>query len=255
VIVSNLLNQFDVAFVLDTTGSMGEFISQAKQNMKNILSKLVNTHEIDLRVGVIEYRDHPPQETSFVTKVHRFSASIDTINNTIKQLTPSGGGDAPEAVVDGIIACAKLPWRKHACRMGILIGDAPPHGTSSHDYWQQCPCGETITSASCALENHSIQLFAIPLTSCTVLKTAFQDLCGPGGQVCNASNHATNAIEDVLKNQFGNIQFDQKVLEAHKEQDDPYEIARQLKTNLETVYQSLGRLGSRQLLNCEAVVV
>jgi hypothetical protein len=42
-------------------------------------------------------------------------------------LTAAGGGDLPEAVLDGINELFSLDWREDADRVAYLIGDAPPH--------------------------------------------------------------------------------------------------------------------------------
>jgi hypothetical protein len=56
------LNQLDLAFVVDTTGSMGAFIGAARQHMIALLRSLTDgaLTRPDLRLAVVEYRDHPP---------------------------------------------------------------------------------------------------------------------------------------------------------------------------------------------------
>jgi hypothetical protein len=62
--MADKLNQVDLAFVVDTTGSMGPFIAAAQHQMVAMLRALAEDAQvaIDLQVGVVEYRDHPPQE-------------------------------------------------------------------------------------------------------------------------------------------------------------------------------------------------
>jgi hypothetical protein len=55
------------------------------------------------------------------------TSKIDTIKNGVMQLTPSGGGDYPEAVADGLTELCKLDWRPNAAKTAVLIADAPPH--------------------------------------------------------------------------------------------------------------------------------
>lgn len=160
---ADCINHFDLAFIVDTTGSMGGFISSAKQQMVDIIVDLVQRDNIDIRVAVVEYRDHPPQD-SVLTKVHDFDTLM-KMKAVVNRLEIGGGGDHPEAVFDGIVAATKLEWRKHAKRTSILIGDAPPHGVgcSGDAFSCGCPCGETIGSTTEKMEAQSIILHSISL--------------------------------------------------------------------------------------------
>jgi hypothetical protein len=54
-----------------------------------------------LRFGIVAYRDHPPQDLSFVTMVNDLDnkeAAIEFLNDLVAE----GGGDYPEAVLDGL---------------------------------------------------------------------------------------------------------------------------------------------------------
>jgi len=55
-----------------------------------------------LSYGVIAYRDHPPQDTTYITKVFDLSDDISRIQKNIDSIVAAGGGDEPEAVLDGI---------------------------------------------------------------------------------------------------------------------------------------------------------
>ena len=55
------VNQFDFALVVDTTGSMGSFIAATKDNMVKMIKGVGGIADIDIRVGLVEYRDHPPE--------------------------------------------------------------------------------------------------------------------------------------------------------------------------------------------------
>src|ERR1044071_5396679 len=84
---------------------------------------------IVLFVGFVEYRDHPPQEKTFVTRVNPLTSDIKRMQKAINSLKADGGGDAPEAVYDGVFAaCKQIEWRPFSCRFTLLVGDAPPHG-------------------------------------------------------------------------------------------------------------------------------
>src|SRR5262249_50359672 len=88
------LTQVDLAFVVDTTGSMGAFIGAARQHMIAMLRSLTDDAETppDLRLAVVEYRDHPPQDHTFVARPHAFETNLARCQKVINSLKPDGGG-------------------------------------------------------------------------------------------------------------------------------------------------------------------
>lgn len=51
----------DLVFIMDCTGSMGSYISSALENIRSIVEEIVVSEKSDIRLALIEYRDHPPQ--------------------------------------------------------------------------------------------------------------------------------------------------------------------------------------------------
>ncbi|HEU5370741.1 MAG TPA: VWA domain-containing protein, partial [Ktedonobacterales bacterium] len=113
------INALDLAFIVDTTGSMGGLIRAAQQQMITMINALAHATEVDMRLGVVEYRDHPPQDT-LVFRAHDFTSDLDQAQKSINQLKAEGGGDTPESVLDGVLAaCQKLSWHPHARRIAV----------------------------------------------------------------------------------------------------------------------------------------
>ncbi len=115
----------DLAFVLDTTGSMSEEIDAVKQTIKTVAEKL-STDQTDVRIGLVEYKD---RGDDVVTKTYAFSSDLGAFARSINGLVAAGGGDLPEDMQKGISdALEKLQWRSDAVsRMVVVIADAPPH--------------------------------------------------------------------------------------------------------------------------------
>jgi Mg-chelatase subunit ChlD len=90
--MTNALNHVDLCFVIDTTGSMGSFIEAAKQQLLDTLKLMSADSGIDLQVGLVEYRDHPPQDTSFVTRIYPLTANLKQMQKEINKLAANGGG-------------------------------------------------------------------------------------------------------------------------------------------------------------------
>lgn len=120
--------EIDIVFCVDCTGSMGSYISAAQQNVVKICEELVVSEKADLRFALVCYRDHPPQDSTYVTKVFDFTSSHSKMQTYVGTMQAAGGGDGPEAVTAALHDALYLPYRKNATKFCILIADAPPHG-------------------------------------------------------------------------------------------------------------------------------
>jgi len=119
----------DLCFVIDTTGSMGDDIDNARKNMSAILEQLREKTE-DFRVAIIDYRDYPERtysEKDYPAKLQlEFSSDEEAIQHAIDSLTLGYGGDDLETVYSALVKAAELPWRNGATKTVILMGDAGP---------------------------------------------------------------------------------------------------------------------------------
>ncbi|KAK3278982.1 hypothetical protein CYMTET_13114 [Cymbomonas tetramitiformis] len=120
--------ELDLVICMDSTGSMGSYILQAQKSVKEIVTKIQQEEKCDVRFSLIAYRDHPPQDKTFVTKVFPFTTDIDEMKAYVDTLSARGGGDGPEAVTAALDELLKLPFRPNAAKVAVLIADAPPHG-------------------------------------------------------------------------------------------------------------------------------
>ncbi len=247
------INALDLAFIVDTTGSMGNLISAAQRQMITIINELVRAAEVEMRLGVVEYRDHPPQD-QLVFRVHNFTSDLKHAQAAINKLKAEGGGDGPESVLDGVLAaCQKLDWRPHARRIAVLVGDAPPHGVGGggDGFPNGCPCGETIESVTAAAEEARVTLYALGLTHW--VHDSFTKLSAMTGGEFFAAGQGDKAIERlraILVNEFGNLAFDRRVLAEHQEHPDGSidDLVERLASNRPAVSAALSRLGARGLL-------
>jgi hypothetical protein len=127
----------DVAFVLDSTGSMTDEIARLKQTLDVIHFQL--THLVpapDVRFGLVEYKD---RGDDFVTRAIPFTRDVEAFRASLASVRAYGGGDEPEDVQAGLEkALHGLEWRSEGVKLAFLIGDAAPH----LDY------GETFTYVS-----------------------------------------------------------------------------------------------------------
>lgn len=120
--------ELDLVFLMDCTGSMGSYIQKGRDSIMNIVEKVTASEKADVRFAYIAYRDHPPQDRSFITKVHDFTKSTKDMRHNLSLYNAQGGGDGPEAVTEALHEALKLNYRKNAIKIAVIIADAPPHG-------------------------------------------------------------------------------------------------------------------------------
>ena len=130
-----LLPMLDVVFVIDSTGSMQDEIRQVKTHITKIIKKVRSGQPSpDVRVGIITYRDHAPEEYEYVTQYVGITHDVEEALDFLSDIEAAGGGDHPEAVGDGMFdAIHNMEWREYAEKIVFLIGDAAPHGVGSSD--------------------------------------------------------------------------------------------------------------------------
>lgn len=134
----------EVAFVLDTTGSMGGLLDGAKRKIWSIATSVVDANpDADIRLGLVAYRDIGDE---YVTKTFDLTSDIQDIYGNLLELKARGGGDWPESVNEALdVAVNKLHWTegKDTHRIVFLVGDAPPH----MDYAQDTKYPKTLAVA------------------------------------------------------------------------------------------------------------
>jgi Mg-chelatase subunit ChlD len=134
----------EVAFVLDTTGSMGPLIEGAKRKIWSIATAIVDTNpNAEIRMGLVAYRDIGDE---FVTKTFNLTTDIQDLYANLLELKAHGGGDWPESVNEALeVGVTKLAWTQgpEIRRIMFLVGDAPPH----MDYKQDTKYPDVIRTA------------------------------------------------------------------------------------------------------------
>jgi uncharacterized protein YegL len=124
----------EVAFVLDTTGSMGGLIEGAKRKIWSIATAIVDSNpDADIRMGLVAYRDIGDE---YVTRKFELTTDIQDLYSHLLELKARGGGDWPESVNEALdVAVNKLQWTQNGDtrRIVFLVGDAPPHMDYAQD--------------------------------------------------------------------------------------------------------------------------
>lgn len=121
------VEEFDLVFVFDTTGSMQKPLDSLRDNVLGIVRVLQKVVP-DLRIGFVAYRDEGEAyltRTLPLTSVS--SGSLDRVFAFINDLEVDGGGDTPEAIEAGLGEAIAMDWRPGVARAIVVIADAPAH--------------------------------------------------------------------------------------------------------------------------------
>jgi Mg-chelatase subunit ChlD len=249
--------RLDVAFVVDTTGSMKDDIRAVKDSLFDIVEKTVSrTENLQIRFAIVSYRDHPPQDRTYVTRVFDFTDQIKKVHREISHLKPSEGGDTPEAVADGLYdARTKLSWASDAYKVLLLVGDAPPHGRQynslSDDYFPDgCPKGHDPIDEVTALKNAFRTTTFLFVCGCNPLvRESFKAIADAvdDGQYYSLkeANELPDAILKILEGVSDLIEVDRKVLDYYETHDGAFilaDAAEALHLELRKLKISLSRL-------------
>lgn len=142
----------DIAFILDTTGSMGEEIERLRSTIEIINANVsAVTPKPLVRFALVLYRD---VDDAYLTSVVPFTADLDSFQKELNVIAADGGGDSPEDLQAALSdALKKLKWNTDGIRLAFTITDAEPH----LDY------GQTFTYAEAARDakTKGIKLFTV----------------------------------------------------------------------------------------------
>jgi hypothetical protein len=168
---SKSANELDLVFCCDCTGSMGSYLRSAQDSIKNIVNGITLKGECDIRFGLVKYRDHPPQDNSYVIETHDFTYDIQRMQAYVDTMSASGGGDGPECLVDGMEGCYNMAWRPNATKIVCLITDAPPHGlgVGGDGFPAGCPCGHDPLDVARKMASRSIVVYSLGVNTDNML--------------------------------------------------------------------------------------
>jgi Mg-chelatase subunit ChlD len=157
--------ELDLVFLVDETGSMGAYIEQVKLHLLELVHALRRSPLMkSLRIGLVTYRDHPPQDLTYASRSTDLTNDIASIEREVQSMAAQGGGDGPESVTDGLFDVVRLSWRPTAAKVVVWFGDAPPHGLDSNErdgFPKGCPCGNHWYTQAESCREMGIAVYAI----------------------------------------------------------------------------------------------
>jgi hypothetical protein len=175
---STALKQVDVAFAMDTTGSMTDSITNLRNALSGTLLSELQSAIPDVGLAIVDYRDYPYSTYGtpgdWPVKIHqKITTSLALAQLAVTNYVAAGGGDGPEG---------QIPAMYH-----VLTGEAltwptgsVPVVTPAPGYWGAVdfrpggvPVVVNITDAPWHGEGSMSYNFGAPTLA--MLKAAFQD--------------------------------------------------------------------------------
>lgn len=178
----------DVAFFIDTTGSMDDDIDAAIEFTREQADRIV---ALDGRVALVQYRDH--DDTVPVEIVTPFTQDIGEFRGGLETLYAEGGGDEPEGLLHALMTgFDELEWEYGASKAAVVLTDAGFHEPDLLG-------GETLPQVERrSLEIDPVNVFPVIETSAGL----YADLAArtSGEVIRNTGGDTTLALERALDN-------------------------------------------------------
>jgi hypothetical protein len=119
------INDLDLVFVMDTTGSMRNELADVQANLLGVI-RVLHRLAPSLRVGFVAFKDFG---AAYVTRSFPLSPmSEDNVASVVRfvgEMSAEGGGDDPEPVDEALAVAQAMDWRADAQGQIVVIGDAP----------------------------------------------------------------------------------------------------------------------------------
>jgi Mg-chelatase subunit ChlD len=214
----------DIIIAIDTTGSMGGAIAQAKAQATQLCND-VQTAIPGARFAVIDFKDVPdrPATNGQLVLTPVFVGSCATVQAAINTMSAGGGGDLPEAYnwtfheaySNATLNASRNP---NAQQFLVVLGDAPPHNSPAPSVAPACgntppaDAGISSTSEINALNANDITLLMIDYDS---QLSCYSQLAGAtGGTAVSAGGDLSNDIINQINAAAAHIDQVQLVVSA-----------------------------------------
>ena len=201
-------SDIDIAFVIDSTGSMKDNVRALKTKVNDIM-KQTQKGASSYRFALVDYKDHP--KFDFQNYLARtdvgFTSDESTLEKGLDSLTYEGGnlGNTNASVYSGVMQAVNMKWRNGVKKIVVVIGDAPPRDPEP---------GTGYTAASVAKAAYDVDPVSVyGIDTGQLNSTSFQTLVASStGTTANASSPdqvsdlVNKAISSELNKPFAWIQ-------------------------------------------------
>ena len=190
------IRRMDVVLVIDSTRSMGPYLTRVRAHLTQIVDSLQDPRNpVETHIGIVAFRDYEDRDVTFTTKTLPLTEKRELVIEFLEQLTPAAVDPGiEEAVFEGLyegISGDKINWGRHSYRVMLLVGDAPPHFPGDIDtihlldndiipvsLFFDRPLERNISFIHRRLQRERIKLYALGIGARVDMRVSFQDLVG-----------------------------------------------------------------------------
>ncbi len=181
----------DLAFIMDITGSMKDYLQMAKDKVIAIIDNIKkNCGSVDVKLGFVGYRDYLDTNHEYLTV--KLNKNSQEVRDYISKVDVGGGHDC-EDMAGGLNIAFNFEWSAKS-RFAILIADVPCHGKKYHglEDFDTFPDGDNKYNIEKIVEGYAkknISLLCLNITEKTVnLYNNFVDYYQRGRKSKNSSS-------------------------------------------------------------------
>ena len=207
----------NLLFIMDTSGSMGPYLEQAKKNIINIMNRITYENKgINVSIGFIGYSDIHRNGEAYYTNID-FTQNRTELEKKIHSITLYGGGkDWPEDMAWAFEMALNKSWKYNA-RAIVLVADSPCHGKKYHNYEDSFPDGipyrKNIEESLEILAKDNVSLYCIKITEQTdIMFQEFENIY-KNYTKCNflvVDMNNENELSDIVVNAATNTYINQR---------------------------------------------
>lgn len=187
----------DVVFVVDVSGSYGDDLTTFNDKADQILDAFAAFGN-DSRYGLISYCDTAAEGGAYTHQLdQQLTSSRSDFKTQLSGLVAGGGGDEPEAQLDGLYyGTTNINWRSGTLRMMFLVTDATYHDPGPG-------LGKTTQEVIDACNTKKIAVFGLN-TSTGLLNNIPADTGGADYTLSSDSSEIVSTIESSLVHMTNN---------------------------------------------------
>lgn len=182
------INKLNVVFLIDTTGSMDNYIIGVKERAKEF-AKILNDRGMSFELGLIGFGDLNEKEKP---TVYKFTNDVELFMKQVNKIPRTYGGDIPESSLDSLETGITLLQSKNVeddeKNIFILITDAPPHIPTKS--------GKTVDNIKNMLINNKVVTYVVCGRD-KVSKESFTPLTESGGKVYDMRQDFFDILDNI----------------------------------------------------------
>ena len=154
----------------------------------------------DARLGLVTYRDkkeYDLDDYEYTTKAWPLTRDIKALEKFLRETEAYGGGDIPEAIMDGLeVAMTRMGWNQGSRQVIVIFGDAPPR-----------PENDGLKKVYALIENWHKRtggvISCIDTTGGSRLMEEFQEMAKSGAGDATFLNNERDIIRQLVVYIFG----------------------------------------------------